>query len=160
MTLRPLALGAFLFAALAFVFAGCSSVPRLGGMTVQLVDLRPAEVTPLETKAIMTLRFTNENVIALGFSGSTHRLFINGKYVGKAVSDQPLGLAPLTTTTQDVTIYLENGALLRQIAQIAHDGAVKYRLESSLAQTIGESRNRINTSSEGSVELPEFAQLK
>lgn len=160
MTLRPFALGAFLFAALAFVFAGCGSVPRLGGISVQLVDLRPADVTALETKAIMTLRFTNENVIALGFSGSTHRLFINGQYVGKAVNDRSLGLAALTTVTQDVTIYLENGALLRQLIQVAHDGAVKYRLESSLAQTIGDRRNRIDTSSEGSVALPGFASLK
>ncbi|QYM79296.1 LEA type 2 family protein [Horticoccus luteus] len=160
MTFRPFALGAFLFTALALVIAGCTSVPRLGGITVHLVDLRPSAVAPLETTAVMTLRYTNENVIALGFSGGTHRLFINGKFVGKAVSDQPIGLAPMTTATQDVTVYLDNGALLRQLAQVARDGAVHYRLESSLAQTIGDRKNQINTSSEGSVELPEFAQLK
>jgi LEA14-like dessication related protein len=140
--------------------ASCASGPRLAGITVQLVDLRPADMTLLETRAVMTLRYVNENVIALGLSGGSHRLFINGKYVGKGVSNAPVGLAAMSAVTQDVTINLENGALLSQLASAAREGAVHYRLESVLIQRLGDRRNDMKTSYEGSIDLSGLAQLK
>lgn len=160
MTFRPLALAAIALGVLSLVFTGCASGPRLGGISVLLVDVRPADMSLLETRAVMTLRFVNENVIPLGVSGGSYRLFLNGKYVGKAVSDAPVGLAAMSAATQDVTVFLENGALLRQLAAVAREGTVQYRLESVLLQRIGTTVNQIKTSSDGSVELPHLAELK
>lgn len=122
-------------------------------MSVALVDFRPTDASLLESRAVLTLRYTNENISPLGFSGSRHKLYLNGSYVGTAVSDQPFGIPPLTTTTQQVTIQLENLALIKQLVAIRESQTVAYRLESVLFQTIYEDKYQVKTNSEGSIDL-------
>jgi len=133
--------------------AGCSSNMRPGGVTVSLVEFRPTEAALLESRGTLTLRYTNENISALGFSGSRHKLYLTGKYVGQAVSSQPFGIPPLNTVTQDVTVNLENLALVRQLAAVSESQTVAYRLESVLFQTIYEEKFEIKTSADGALDL-------
>jgi len=142
----------------ALLLAGCSTAPRIGGVSVQVADLRPVDATLFETRATMTVRYINENVIPLGYSGASFQLRLNGSYVGKAVSDQPIGLPPLQSITQDVTLYLENAALLRQAIASARDGVVSYRLDTVLLQTLGEEKTRVKTSAEGSIDISALAK--
>ncbi len=134
------------------VLAGCSGV-KLGGVTATVIDFRPTEASLLESTGTLTIRYTNENISPLGFSGSSHKLYLNGRYVGKAVSDQPFGVPPLNTVTQDVTIHLENLALVRQLLAVRDSQTAAYRLESVLFQTIYEEKFEIKTRSEGSLDL-------
>lgn len=122
-------------------------------MSVSLVDFRPTEAALLESRGTLTLRFTNESIAPLGYSGSTHKLYLNGKYVGKGVSDQPFGIPPLNTVTQDVTINLENMALVRQLMSMRDSQTASYRLESVFFQTVYEDDYRIKVESNGSLDL-------
>ena len=77
----------------------------------------------------------------------------NGSYVGKALSKDPVGLAALTSTTQDVTVRFENLALLRQLVAVREQQTAAYKIESVLYVTSGEEELNIKTSNSGSVDL-------
>jgi len=143
------------FALASLLLAGCSSnsAALRTGLSVSIVDFRPTEASLLESRGKLTLRFTNETITPLGYSGSTHRLYLNGQYVGKAVSDQPFGVPPLNTVTQDVTVQLENLALVRQLVSVRDTQTAAYKLESVLFQTIYEDKFQIKVSSQGSLDL-------
>lgn len=147
--LRPCFL---VLAAIVFTLTGCSGY-RPGGVSATVVDFRPTQATMLESTGTLTLRFSNETIAPLGFSGSTHKLYLNGVYVGKSVSSQPFGVPPLNTITHEVTVHLENLALVRQLAAVRETQTAAYRLESVLFQTVYEDRYEIKTRSEGSLDL-------
>lgn len=151
---RPLSL---FFALLSLVVAGCSHGGRPGGIDVSVVDFRPTDASLLESRGILTVRYTNENISPLGFSGSRHKLYLNGSYVGTAVSNQPFGVPPLTSVTQEVQVQLENLALVRQLVAIRDSQTAAYRLESVLFQTIYEDKFEIKCRAEGSLDLRSLA---
>jgi LEA14-like dessication related protein len=113
--------------------AGCASLGSNRTVIVNVVDIRPAQATLLETTGVLTLRFTNETPEPLQVRGSSHRLFLNGSPVGRGVSNDILTIPPLSTVTQPVTIHLENLTLVRKAAELSRaPNAIDYRLESEL----------------------------
>ena len=122
---------------LCLLFTSCNSQSRLSGITLTVVSLRPVEGARPEARAIMTIRFDNESLAAVAISDSSHKLYFNGTRVGKAVSTAPIGLAPVSTITQEVTVTFENAALLAQLLAQRDQPAVAYRLESLLRATNG-----------------------
>lgn len=133
--------------------AGCGSGFKLTGVTVSLVDIKPAASTVLESNAVLTLRYANENVIPIGLSGSSHKVYLNGSYVGRALSKEPVGLAALSSSTQDVTVRFENLALVRQFVAMREKQTAAYKIESVLYLTSGEEELNIKTSNSGSIDL-------
>jgi LEA14-like dessication related protein len=123
---------------------------------VSVVDFRPTDASLLESRGTLTLRVLNESIAPLGYSGSSHKLYLNGQYVGKGVSDRPFGIPPLSTVTQDVTINLENLALVRQLVSVRDSQSVSYRLESVLFQTVYEEDYQIKVQAQGSLDLRSF----
>jgi LEA14-like dessication related protein len=152
--LRP---GFLILALLSLVLVGCSGPGLRGGINVTVVDFRPTEASLLESRGMLTLRYTNETISPLGYSGSTHKLYLNGSYVGKAVSDRPFGVPPLNTATQEVTVQFENLALIRQLFSVRDSKSAAYRLESVLFQTVYEDDYQIKLRSEGSLDLRSLA---
>lgn len=140
-------------AVIALAGSGCASKYSLGGITVNLVNFQPSGAALLESSGVMTLRYTNENTIPIGLSGSTHKVYLNGSYVGKAVSKQALGLTALSTVTQDVTVNFENLALVKQLASMREQQSASYKVQSTLYLTSGEENLSIKTESTGSVDL-------
>ncbi len=151
--MKPVPFLAFLALGLAALFAGCSSATRPDSINVTVADLKAANSTVFETQLIVTLRYTSESLNAFGFSGSSHKLYLNGSYVGKAVSNTPIGLPPLSTTTQDVTLILENASLVKQLIALQNEPVVRYRLESVLYTTAGEDEMKVKGTSEGTIDL-------
>ena len=143
----------FLLAIVAFLVAGCAGTAFHGGLSVSLVDFRPTEASLLESRGTLTLRYTNDTIAPLGYSGSSHKLYLNGSYVGKAVSNQPFGIPPLNTVTRDVSVQFENLALIRQLVAVRESQTVAYRLESVVFQTLDEDKFEIKLRSEGSLDL-------
>lgn len=141
------------FALVSLLLAGCSGGFRPGGVTVAIVDFKPTEASLLESSGILTLRYTNENVAPLGFSGSKHKLYLNGSYVGTAVSDQPFGVPPLNSVTQDVTVRFENLALIKQLMALGDSATASYRIESVLYQTVDEDKYDLKVLGQGSIDL-------
>jgi len=135
------------------VLTGCTTGVKPDSITVSVADLKAADATVLETRLTATLRFTSESLNAFGFSGSSHKLYLNGTYVGRAVSNTPIGLPPLSTTTHDVTLVLENAALVKQLLAARDNPVVNYRLETVLFTTSGEDEMRVKGTAEGTIDL-------
>jgi LEA14-like dessication related protein len=140
--------------------SGCAGTGKLGGVNVSVVDVRSAEPALLETKAVVTLRYLNENVVPIGISGSRHRLSINGTSVGQAVSNAPVGLPPLSTATQEVTLLIDNLAVVSMLQELSRRPQASYRIESTLFVEAGDDRLDIKTQSEGVVDLSALEGLR
>lgn len=133
------------------LLAGCATPPKATGVSVSVVGFRAAESSPVQTRAIMTLRFASENVNALGFTGSTHELFLNKRFVGKAVNASAVGLPPMGSVTVDVALDLEDPGVVRQI--LSFTDLSPYRLVSILNYTDADSKVHVKVTEEGKVAL-------
>ncbi len=109
------------------LLAGCQSPPKVGEITVTIVDATSPGQTLTQSRAILSLRFINENLVPVALEGSKHKLYLNGTYVGEAVNGSPIGLAPSSTRIQEVPIIFENTELVRRLAQSSNP-VVSYRL--------------------------------
>lgn len=150
---RRLLLTSVLGIALAVLLGGCGVDFKLSGIQVNAIEVKQVSSTTLETQVTLVLRYTNENVVPIAAANTIHKLYLNGKYVGKAVSDKPVGMPPTGTVTQETTFMLENIALLNQLKQIAEKQTASYKLESRIRVQSGEEENEYRTSSEGAIDL-------
>jgi LEA14-like dessication related protein len=150
------------FARLAFVFgglmflAGCATDLRISGVSITVTDLRPLNATVFETQAALTLRYINESVVPIAVSGSTHKLYLNDSYIGKAVSKDAVGLPSLNTATQTVTLFIENLSLVRKLQELDRNSTISYRIESVLLVEAGEAYDNVKVRSTGTLDLSAF----
>jgi LEA14-like dessication related protein len=140
------------------VLTGCLSTSKLGEISVSLVDIKPVGGTVFESRAVLTLRFVNENVIPFSISGSSHKVYLNGSYVGKAVSNEPLGLQPQSTATRDVTVFLENTVLLKEALSLGRSSTISYRLDNIVFTTDGEDKVQLRSETKGSLDLQNITE--
>jgi hypothetical protein len=117
----------FLLLGLCAALAGCSTTAKPDSIIVTVADLKAADLTPAETRVLMTLRFTSESVNAFAFASSTHKLYVNGSYLGRAASKTPIGMPPLSTVTKDVTLVPDNAALLKQLRTLPGEPVVRFK---------------------------------
>ncbi len=133
------------------LLAGCATPPKATGVSVTIVGFREAVNSPVATRAIMTLKFSSENVDALGFTSTTHQLYLADRYVGKAENTAAVGIPPQGSVTVDVTLDLENPGVVRQVLSVADETA--YRLETVLHYTDGDDKVQVKVHGEGKVAL-------
>ena len=136
---------------------GCSSHGSLGGIAVTVVDIKPPAAAGSDAQAVLTLQFANENVGGVGMESSTHRLFLNGSYVGKAMMTMPEGLPAMAPTTFKVPVKFENPTLVRQLADAAGAKNVSYRLESDMLVVVFEDRIHVKSTEQGTLDLSPLA---
>ena len=132
---------------------GCATASRLGGVSVSVTNIHPIQASLFETSAELTLRFTNEGMEPFNLNGSAHRLFLNGTYVGRAVSNETLTVPQLDTVTRTVTIHLENLTLLRKLRGLPQARGIAYKLESLLYPSDQPSARRLKTTTAGELDL-------
>lgn len=138
--------------------AGCQTRYSVGEVSLAVVDLKPIGSSMLESRAVMTIRYFNENVVPIAFSGTSHKLYLNGSYVGKAVSNQAVGLPPASTITQEVVVFFENAQLINQLINVSRSQSVSYRLESTLTYQKGDDTERIPAEAKGTIDLSALLQ--
>ena len=109
------------------VLTGCS---RNSGPSVNLVTVHFLEATALETTATFTLRLSNERTEPQTFSGGVHKLYLNGLYVGKGLSDVSVTVPRLATVTNNVTVHLSNLAMITRIKSVIESKSFDYRIQS------------------------------
>ena len=142
-----------LLGGIAGMMVGCATLSREGGVAVSLVSIRPVQTTLFETSAEVTLRLTNESSRPLALAGSTHKLYVNGTYIGRAVTNERLTVPYLGTTTQMVIAHLENLALMRKAQELGHVPAVDYRIDSRLLATDETGGGTLAATSTGQLDL-------
>ena len=140
--------------------AGCTSHGTLGGIAVTVVGVKPAAPPAPETQAVLTLQFANENVASVAMDNSTHRLLLNGTYVGKAVTTSPEGLPAMAPTTLKIPVDFENPMLVRQLANAAGAKAVSYKLESNMLVVFGDDKIHVKSNEQGTLDLSPLAAAK
>lgn len=133
------------------LLAGCGGGP---GPTVDLVRVRFQNATALETTAVFTLRLSNEQPQPVELNGSVHKIFLNGLYIGKGLSDSAVTVPRLSTVTNDVTVHLNNLALATRFKAVIEAKRFDYRIQSTY---FGKSwMDRRSSESEGKLELNDF----
>jgi len=138
--------------ACALLACGCSR--QTPGLSVNLANVRFDEVTVFETTAIFTLRLNNETPKQMKFTGSAHRIYLNGLYVGSGLSSEPVAVPRLGSVTQPVTVHLSNLALATRVKSVIESKSFDYRVRSVF---YGESWfGRMHSVSEGRLELKDF----
>lgn len=131
--------------------AGCAGS---GGPSVTLVTVRLQAATALETTATFTIRLSNDAPEARSFTGSAHKIYINGLYVGKGLSDAAIEVPRLATVTQDVTVHLSNLALATRLKSIIEAERFDYRVQSTFFAK--SAFGRMTSETEGKLELKDF----
>lgn len=149
--LRP-ALASFVLL-LCYLTSGCTTGPALKGLSATLVDIKPQSITAAESRFTLTLNYLNENVVPVGLSGASHKLYLNGTYVGEAVSNQPIGLPALNSAKQDATLVVKNDALAGKVKEIVASRRLDYRIESELKVLAGEEKLTVKSEKSGAINL-------
>ena len=143
----------FLVLLVGLLLGGCATDLKISGVSVTVVNLRPVNATVFETEAQLTVRYINESVVPIAVSGSTHRLYLNGDYIGRAVTKEPVGLPSLNTVTQTVNLFIENLSLVQRLHSIQQSSTVSYRLDSVLLVEAGDTHDNVKLRSTGQLDL-------
>lgn len=135
-------------------FAGCLSTPKINSINVGIVELKPGANAD---QISVVLFYSNENVIPIAIAETSHKLYINGKLLGKSEDLNPVGLPPARVTHQTVTLLVKDKALLQSLIASADAQSASYRIESRLTIMSGEEEMLAKPSSNGSVDLRPLA---
>jgi LEA14-like dessication related protein len=133
------------------LLCGCS---RNDGPSVNLVTVHFKEASVLETTAEFVLRLSNDSPEARKFTGSAHKIYINGLYVGKGLSAESIEVPRLGTVTQAVTVHLSNLVLATRIKAIIEAKRFDYRVQSTFFGDSWLSRSHSETA--GSLDWKDF----
>jgi LEA14-like dessication related protein len=136
-------------------FSGCATVSQADAFDVTLVNLSPADATLFESQVIVTLRYTNGTNSPLALSGSRHKIFLNGRAVGIAVSADGATIAGLSTLTQDLTLNLNHLSLISLLREVQSNPNVRYEIDSTLY--LGRASGTSHAMHAGTIDLRAFA---
>ena len=135
------------------LLSGCATLSPGPTVGLSVVNLRPLQSTILETSLELTLRLTNEAAQPLVLAGSTHKLYLNDSYVGRAVSNERVAVPAFGTATPTVTVYLENLTLIRKATEFSQAPKLAYRLESRLHPADGAPFGDVKATATGELDL-------
>ena len=121
---------------------------------MNLVSVRFQTATALETTATFTIRLSNDAPEARQFTGSAHKIYLNGLYIGKGLSDKTVDVPRLGTVTQEITVHLSNLALATRIKSVIEAKRFDYRIQSTF---YGKGwLDRMGSETEGKLDLKDF----
>ena len=108
------------------ILAGCATDKSgLSGFKAELLKIERDG----HGAATATWQIVNPNVATYNVAESSHKIFVNGRYLGRAVTKEPTGVPRQTNVTQSAPIAMErDGAAILDAA--GNSGT--YRIESSL----------------------------
>ncbi len=145
----------FLFALLCF--NGCATPSPLSDLTISVLEIKPATAAAAETKANLTLRFVNANEVSAAISASTHKLYLNGTYVGKASTHEPIPLTRLQSKDQTFPLSFENVGAVEKVLAAANTDSVNYRLDSEIFFEVNDERQNMKLTASGQVSVKSLA---
>ncbi len=118
----------FLGVSVSLFLAGCSTPPE------ERLEAPAAKVEDLSVSAdasLLTLRFTNPNIVPLVVSSSTHKLSLDNNYIGVIDDADPIGLPPQGQVVHRVKLP-PKVALAAQAYLRDHPGTVRASVKSGL----------------------------
>jgi LEA14-like dessication related protein len=139
----------FNLAPVVLLLFGCATRP---GPSVSLVNVQFTQATVLETTGQFTLRFSNDGPAPVKLEGSSHKIYLNGLYVGEGLNRENLEIPRLSTVTQNVTAHLSNLSLATRIKAILESQVFDYQIKSVFYAGSG----KLHSASEGRLDLKDF----
>ena len=133
-------------------WGGCTTFAPTDRATLNLVGIQSANATVFETAITLALRVTNETSQPLQLQGSSHALRLNGRMIGRGVSNGLIEVPPLGTAVFPVTLRLDNLKLLNEFNGGVMPPEIAYRLESRLFTGAGQRRG-LAVLTEGTLDL-------
>jgi hypothetical protein len=134
---------------------GCATPSPLSDLTISADSLKPgADASDAE----LTIHLVNANEVAAAIAHSTHKLYLNGNYVGKAESHTATALPRMGSQVETLKIHFENlGAVQKAIAD-SNSGAVPYRLDSEVFYDVEEEHQSTKLTQSGTLDLHALAK--
>ncbi len=120
-------LAALLLATIPLLTAGCGSL-GLEPPDLTLVDLQLEDMTMLETSGRVTIRLANSNPEPLQVDGMAFDLRLDGRRIGKALSDEKVEVPRLSTVTVDAELNVSHLAIATLIPRWTEAETVSYEL--------------------------------
>ncbi len=120
------------FCAIFALSQGCQHRIIQEGLETSLVSAEPGTISLLETELVFTLRIANATNKDLMLEGGSHKIYLNGNYLGRGLVNSRLRLPRLASAIQPVSIYLENLRLATQLKELLQGRTFAYKLESIL----------------------------
>ncbi|KXU34416.1 hypothetical protein AXK12_00440 [Cephaloticoccus capnophilus] len=154
--LRSLSLFSILALLGGLSFSGCQTRYKISGIAIAVTDLQPtaaSTATGNHRRAVMTLRFFNDNIMPVAFAETKHKLYLEGNYVGLATNRQALGIPPAGNVEREVFVEIEKPQVLRQLAERGLSGPVNYRLVTTMRYRLGNETEHIPVQSRGQIDL-------
>ncbi|MBI5381987.1 MAG: LEA type 2 family protein [Opitutae bacterium] len=140
---------------------GCSNeVKQLSRIAVEIIEATPVPDAARGTKAVLTFRYTNENNIPLAVAGTAHKIYLNNELAAKIVSEEPIGMPPMKSVTQKVTVKFEKPEAIQKLLDTATQQTTAYRIDTKLTVLHGEDRDEITSKNQGSIDLRALAGAK
>lgn len=130
---------------LSLFVVGCSSGPKLGGLTARLVGIAPTA----SGEFALTFEYANDNLLPVGLANSRHEITLEGVSIGRVESNEPLGLPRLALGRQTIVVDVKNPALAARLMAVRPGDPIGYQLRSTLFITAGSQDLRSTSSFTG-----------
>lgn len=133
-----------------FALVGCLGGVRLNSISVEVTDVAKG---PTSDVLRVTIRYTNENVIPIAVDSTSHKLYVNGKLLGKCLSKAPVGLPPTQTINEVILLHIEDAAFLQSLIGQAGKQTASYKIDSKLFVKSGDENLDTRAINTGAIDL-------
>jgi len=134
-----------------FTLAGCLSSPEVNSVYIHIKQVARG-VASDEIK--LSVEYINENVIPIAVERTEHKVWINGKLLGTARSNKPVGLAPTSRLADSVILVIEDKAFLQSLINTA---GASYKIETRLFILSGEDKVKGKADGSGTIDFSPLA---
>ena len=146
----------FIVLCLSLLLGACTTQRAAKNIEVSLVNVQFENATVLETTARFTVRLQNASPEPFLMEGGEHRIYINGRYVGKGLSNTAVVVPRLSSVTQPVEVYLRNLSMASRIKTIIESKSMDYKIKSTLYVRMNDHAKALNVANEGRLDLRDF----
>ena len=88
--------------------------------------------------------------------GGVHKIYLDGRFIGKGLTGDPIEIPRFASVTQPVKVYLRNLTMASRIKTMIEARKVDYRVDSVLYGAPGNPWSRARISHEGTFDLHDF----
>ena len=120
----------FLLALLAAMLTGCTNSSRLvaTGLGVELTRIERAG----DGTVSVSWRVDNSNIVAYLLSRVSHKIYLNGAYLGTVVDEEPLAVPAGTNAGRTSKLIHGDAAGLGMLAEAVTRGSANYRVDTKI----------------------------
>jgi len=142
------------------LLAGCASFSGSGDFDATVTNLQWRQSTALETTAIFTVRLENEGTEAVEYTGGAFKFYVDGRLMGKGLSNERARVERLASATVPVEVHLRNLAMATRIKQIVEARRVTVRTDATVYLQRGGGERRARISKESTVDVADFTPTR